>query len=206
MPRIPGQGVEPRHRFRIGKTSSGIFSREDPFITLFIDHCHMSENIKEQTETATFAAGCFWGVEAAFRQIKGVRSTRVGYTGGTKVNPTYEEVCSGKTGHAEAVEVIFDPAVVRYDDLLMLFWQVHDPTQLNRQGPDIGSNYRSAIFYHSDDQRGRAEKSRTALQSSGAFGGRAIVTEIVPAGPFYRAEDYHQQFYEKQGRKSCRIS
>ncbi len=161
---------------------------------------------RKHTETATFAAGCFWGVEAAFQQKKGVISTRAGYTGGTKADPAYEEVCSGKTGHAEAVEVTFDPAVVSYDDLLLLFWQVHDPTQLNRQGPDIGSNYRSAIFYHTDDQRTRAEKSRKLMQSSGAFGGRTIATEIVPAGPFYRAEDYHQQFYEKQGRKSCRIS
>jgi peptide-methionine (S)-S-oxide reductase len=161
---------------------------------------------KGQTETATFAAGCFWGVEASFQQKKGVVSTRVGYTGGTKADPTYEQVCSGKTGHAEAVEVTFDPSVVSYDDLLNLFWQIHDPTQLNRQGPDIGSNYRSAIFYHSDDQRVRAEKSRKSMQSSDAFDGRTIVTEIVPAGQFYSAEDYHQQFYEKQGRKSCRIS
>jgi methionine-S-sulfoxide reductase len=161
---------------------------------------------KEQNETATFAAGCFWGVEAEFRQVRGVISTRAGYTGGTTADPTYEEVCSGKTGHAEAVEVIFDPAVVSYDELLGLFWKIHDPTLLNRHGPDIGSNYRSAIFYHSEGQRARAEQSRTSLQSSGAFGGRAVVTEIVPAGRFYSAEDYHQQFYEKQGRKSCRIS
>jgi peptide-methionine (S)-S-oxide reductase len=156
-------------------------------------------------EKATFAAGCFWGVEASFREVKGVLSTQVGYTGGRTNNPTYEEVSSGRTGHAEAVEVLFDADVVAYRELLDLFWAIHDPTQLNRQGPDHGTNYRSAIFYHSDEQKTLAEGSRKKLAESGLFGRRPIVTEIVPAVPFYAAEEYHQQFYEKQGKKSCRI-
>ena len=156
-------------------------------------------------EKATFAAGCFWGVEAAFREVKGVVATQVGYTGGQTKNPTYEEVCSGKTGHAEAVEVIFDADTVSYQELLDLFWSIHDPTELNRQGPDYGTNYRSAIFYHSDEQNALAEESRKKLTESGRYGRRPIVTGIVPAAPFYPAEDYHQQFYEKQGKKSCRI-
>ncbi|MDD1709922.1 MAG: peptide-methionine (S)-S-oxide reductase MsrA [Methanoregulaceae archaeon] len=156
-------------------------------------------------EKATFAAGCFWGVEAAYREVKGVISTRVGYTGGRTDHPTYEEVCSGKTGHAEAVEVTFDPSTVSYQELLDLFWSIHDPTQLNRQGPDYGTNYRSAIFYHSREQNILAEESKKGLTESGRYGRRPVVTEIVPAGPFFPAEEYHQQFYEKQGRRSCRI-
>jgi peptide-methionine (S)-S-oxide reductase len=156
-------------------------------------------------ERATFAAGCFWGVEAAFREVKGVLSTQVGYTGGKTKNPTYEEVCSGKTGHAEAVEVTFNPDTVSYQELLDLFWSIHDPTQLNRQGPDYGTNYRSAIFYHSDEQRALAEESREKIAESGRYGRRPIVSGIEPATTFYPAEDYHQQFYEKQGKKSCRI-
>jgi peptide-methionine (S)-S-oxide reductase len=156
-------------------------------------------------EKATFAGGCFWGVEAAFREVKGVLSTQVGYTGGQTKNPTYEEVCSGKTGHAEAVMVTFNPDTVSYQELLVLFWSIHDPTQLNRQGPDYGTNYRSAIFYHSDEQHALAIESWKKLTESGRYGRRPIVTEIVPAAPFYPAEDYHQQFYEKQGKKSCRI-
>ncbi|OPZ44919.1 MAG: methionine sulfoxide reductase A [Euryarchaeota archaeon ADurb.BinA087] len=156
-------------------------------------------------EKATFAAGCFWGVEAAFREMKGVISTRVGYTGGHAKNPTYEEVCSGKTGHAEAVEVVFDPLAVSYQELLDLFWSIHDPTQLNRQGPDYGTNYRSAIFYHTPTQKILAEESRKRIAESGRYGRRPVVTEIMPASPFYPAEEYHQQFYEKQGRRSCRV-
>ncbi|MDD1705667.1 MAG: peptide-methionine (S)-S-oxide reductase MsrA [Methanoregulaceae archaeon] len=156
-------------------------------------------------ETATFAAGCFWGVEAAFRQVKGVIATEVGYTGGRTEHPNYEEVSSGRTGHAEAVLVVFDPDIVTYQGLLDLFWSIHDPTQLNRQGPDYGTNYRSAIFYHSDEQKILAEESRKKLADSGRYGRRQIVTEIVASTPFYAAEDYHQQFYEKQGKKSCRI-
>ena len=148
-------------------------------------------------ERATFAAGCFWGVEAEFRRVEGVIGTMVGYTGGTTDEPTYEEVCSGSTGHAEAVQVIFDPDVVTYAHLLDLFWNFHDPTQLDRQGPDVGSNYRSAIFYHSEEQRERAEASRDTLLASGRYDGLPIVTEIVAAGPFWKAEDSHQQYYEK---------
>lgn len=152
------------------------------------------------TATATLAAGCFWGVEASFRRVKGVISTRVGYTGGKTDHPTYREVCTGRTGHAEAVEIIFDPAVVGYRDLLDVFWSIHDPTELNRQGPDVGTNYRSAIFYQTDEQKRIAEESRERLQASGRFGSRRIVTEIVPAGTFWPAEDYHQQYFEKRGR------
>jgi methionine-S-sulfoxide reductase len=157
------------------------------------------------TETATFAAGCFWGVEASFRQVKGVLSTRVGYTGGTTDHPTYHEVCTGRTGHAEAVEITYDPAGVTYRELLDVFWSIHDPTQLNRQGPDTGTNYRSAIFYHTSDQKRLAEESKEQLQGSGRFGKRRIVTEIVPAAMFWPAEEYHQQYFEKQGRSGCHL-
>lgn len=155
-------------------------------------------------EKATFAAGCFWGVEAALRQIKGVKSTAVGYIGGHTTNPTYEEVCTDRTGHAEAVEVEFDPAETSYETLLNTFWENHDPTQLNRQGPDHGSQYRTAIFYHSPQQQALAEKSKERLAASGRFR-RPIVTEIVPAGEFHRAEEYHQQYLEKRGLASCHI-
>ncbi len=157
-------------------------------------------------ERATFAAGCFWGVEAAFRQVKGVLSTRVGYTGGYTRNPTYEEVCSGRTGHAEAVEVTFDPSIVSFGELLDLFWSIHDPTQKNRQGPDIGTNYRSVIFYHNEEQRKETEDSKKRLELGKKFGDRPIATEIAPAETFWPAEEYHQQYYERQGRRSCRIS
>ena len=153
---------------------------------------------------ATFAAGCFWGVEATFRQIPGVISTRVGYTGGDFQNPTYKDVCADRTGHAEAVEVEYDPAKVAYEDLLKVFWENHDPTQLNRQGPDWGSQYRSAIFYHSPEQEQAALASKAKLDKSGQYS-RPIVTEIVPASPFYQAEDYHQQYLEKRGLASCHI-
>ena len=155
-------------------------------------------------DTAIFAAGCFWGVEAAFRQVEGVTATRVGYIGGDTENPTYEQVCSGRTHHAEAVEVAFDPDVVSYDDLLGVFWANHDPTQKNRQGPDRGTQYRSAIFYSDEDQREAAEKSKAALEESRSRR-RPVVTEIVPAGMFWEAEDYHQQYFEKQGISSCRF-
>ena len=155
-------------------------------------------------EKATFAAGCFWGVEAALRQTKGVTGTAVGYTGGHSPNPTYEQVCTDRTGHAEAVEVEFDPAQVTYDELLEVFWQNHDPTQLNRQGPDYGSQYRSAVFYHSPEQQVAAETSKARLAASGKLR-REIVTQIVPASEFYRAEEYHQQYLEKRGLASCHI-
>src|SRR5215470_14295674 len=153
---------------------------------------------------ATFAAGCFWGVEATFRQIPGVTRTRVGYTGGDFKNPTYKDVCSDRTGHAEAVEVDYDPDKVSYEDLLKVFWENHDPTQLNRQGPDWGTQYRSAIFYHSPEQEQAARASKQALENGQRFS-RPIVTEIVPAVTFYEAEDYHQQYLEKRGLASCHI-
>jgi peptide-methionine (S)-S-oxide reductase len=150
-------------------------------------------------EKATFGAGCFWGVEAEFREIPGVIDVIVGFAGGTTVNPSYHDVCTGATGHAEVCEVTFDPAVVSYDALLDAFWQMHDPTTRDRQGPDFGSQYRSVIFYHTPEQQAKALASKAALEASGRFK-RPIVTEIAPAGPFYRAEEYHQRYLEKQGR------
>jgi peptide-methionine (S)-S-oxide reductase len=149
---------------------------------------------------ATFGAGCFWGVEAAFRQVDGVTKTRVGYAGGTLENPTYEDVCSHTTGHAEVVEVTYDPEQVSYEQLLDVFWRKHDPTQLNRQGWDIGDNYRSVVFFHDDEQREAALQSKDAEQANWS---RPIVTQIEPAQTFYEAEDYHQQYLEKRGRASC---
>jgi peptide-methionine (S)-S-oxide reductase len=164
----------------------------------------IANQIGETMAKATFAAGCFWGVEANFRQIDGVSSTRVGYTGGELKNPTYKDVCSDRTGHAEAVEVEYDPTKVKYDDLLQVFWENHDPTQLNRQGPDHGSQYRSAIFYHSPEQEQAARASKEKLEKSGRFT-RPIVTQIVPAVTFYEAEDYHQQYLEKRGLATCHV-
>ena len=155
-------------------------------------------------EKATFAAGCFWGVEAEFRRLKGVTSAQVGYTGGSTDDPTYKQVCSDRTGHAEAVELEYDPAQISYDDLLKTFWAMHDPTTMNRQGPDIGSQYRSAIFYHTPQQEAAAKKSRDALAASGKFK-RPIVTEIKPATKFWRAEEYHQRYFEKNGMAACHL-
>ncbi len=149
---------------------------------------------------ATFGAGCFWGVEAAFRQLDGVTATRVGYAGGHLEHPTYEDVCSHTTGHAEVVEVSYDPEQISYDDLLQVFWRKHDPTQLNRQGWDIGDNYRSVIFVHDEEQRAAAEASKSAEQASHS---KPVVTQIEPAQTFYEAEDYHQQYLEKRGRATC---
>lgn len=159
---------------------------------------------KEKLERAGFAAGCFWGVEEAFRCLKGVVSTSVGYMGGEFENPTYQDVCSGQTGHAETVEVIYDPTKITYEELLQVFWEKHDPTTLNRQGPDIGDQYRSVIFYYDSKQKELAQTSKEELQKSGRYK-RKIVTQIVPAIKFYRAEEYHQQYLEKRGRKSCRF-
>lgn len=149
------------------------------------------------TEFATFAAGCFWGVEEAFRQAKGVSSTIVGYAGGATANPTYEEVCTGTTGHAEVVRVEYNPNEISFDDLLKIFWTCHDPTQLDRQGPDIGTQYRSEVFFHNDAQQGSARASLEKEQQSGRHA-TAIATKITPASAFFRAEEYHQQFFEKR--------
>jgi peptide-methionine (S)-S-oxide reductase len=153
---------------------------------------------------ATFAAGCFWGVEETFRRLPGVSSTRVGYIGGKTVNPTYKDVCTDTTGHAEAVEVEYDPAKISYERLLDVFWGNHDPTQLNRQGPDWGTQYRSAIFFHSPEQEAAANASRQKLENSQRYGKR-IMTQIVPAPTFYEAEDYHQQYLEKRGLANCHL-
>ena len=164
----------------------------------------MTKEIKNKK--AAFAAGCFWGIEEAFRNVKGVISTSVGYMGGHTDNPTYEDVCSGGTGHAETVQVIYDPSIVSYDELLNIFWNIHDPTTLNRQGPDIGEQYRSIIFYYDIDQENSAKASKEELNKSGVYW-RDIVTEIVPASDFnfYKAEEYHQQYLKKCGQKSCRF-
>ena len=153
-------------------------------------------------EIATFAAGCFWGVEAAFRQTTGVHKTLVGYCGGQSHNPTYEDVCTGQTGHAEVVQVSFDPAQLSYQQLLDVFWDNHDPTQMNRQGPDVGTQYRSTIFTHGSQQAEVARASKTARGASGRHS-KPIATEIVPAMTFYRAEEYHQQYLKKRGMASC---
>jgi peptide-methionine (S)-S-oxide reductase len=155
-------------------------------------------------QKATFAAGCFWGVEAAFRQVPGVVDAAVGYTGGKLPNPTYEDVCTDRTGHAEAVQVEFDPAKVSYGRLLDVFWENHDPTTKNRQGPDVGTQYRSAIFYHDAEQERAAKDSIVHQEKSGRFR-RPIVTEIVPAAEFWRAEEYHQRYLEKRGLAHCKI-
>ena len=153
---------------------------------------------------ALFGAGCFWGVEAAFRQVEGVLATAVGYSGGRLENPTYENVCSGRTGHAEVVEVEYDPSKVTYEQLLDVFWENHDPTTLNRQGPDVGEQYRSAIFTLDPEQEAAARASKERLEKSGRYK-RPIVTEITPASKFYRAEEYHQRYLEKHGLAHCRI-
>jgi peptide-methionine (S)-S-oxide reductase len=155
-------------------------------------------------ETATFGAGCFWGVEEAFRTIKGVKDTAVGYTGGKLENPTYKDVCSNETGHAEVVQVTFDPAEASYDQLLDVFWSIHNPTTLNRQGPDWGTQYRSVIFFHTPEQEAAARASKERLEKSGRYD-RPIVTQIVAAPVFYRAEEYHQRYLEKRGVSSCHI-
>lgn len=151
---------------------------------------------------ATFAAGCFWGVEAKFRQLPGVINTRVGYTGGEVADPNYNMVCSGDTGHAEAIEVEFDPAVISFNQLLDFFWQIHNPTTLNRQGPDVGTQYRSAVFYHNAEQQQQAENRKQQLNADGVFS-QPIITEITAASTFYPAEEYHQCYLEKRGQGSC---
>ncbi|MBI5189823.1 MAG: peptide-methionine (S)-S-oxide reductase MsrA [Nitrospirae bacterium] len=151
---------------------------------------------------ATFGAGCFWHVEEVFRRTPGVASTRVGYMGGKTRNPTYSDVCYKRTGHAEVVEVTYDPSLVTYDTLLEIFWEMHDPTSLNRQGPDIGEQYRSVIFYHNDEQRKKAGEAKARLAAESRYE-RPVVTAIEPAGEFFMAEEYHQQYLEKRGKSSC---
>ena len=158
---------------------------------------------ESRLQKATFAAGCFWGVEAAFSKLEGVKSTTVGYTGGRLQNPTYQQVCSHKTGHAEAVQITYDPDIVSYEKLLEVFFSIHNPTTLNRQGPDVGSQYRSAIFYHDEDQRLAAEKSKQGARTRFT---EPLVTEITPAPAFYKAEEYHQRYLEKKGLTSCNQS
>jgi peptide-methionine (S)-S-oxide reductase len=156
------------------------------------------------TEKATFGAGCFWGVEETFRQLPGVLATAVGYAGGNKEKPTYEDVCSDETGHAEVVEVEFDPNKIGYDKLLEVFWSNHNPTQLNRQGPDVGTQYRSVVFYHSPQQKAQAETAKASLEKSGRFS-KPVVTQIEPAPTFWRAEEYHQKYLQKRGQTHCAI-
>jgi len=155
-------------------------------------------------EEATFGAGCFWGVEETFRQVPGVADTAVGYMGGTTEDPSYREVCGGGTGHAEVVHLAYDPARVTYDELLDVFWGCHDPTTKDRQGPDVGSQYRSVIFFHSPEQEAAARASKERQDAAGRFR-RPIVTAIEPAGPFWRAEEYHQRYLEKRGAAACRL-
>ncbi len=161
-----------------------------------------SEN-SNNLQTATFAAGCFWGVEEEFRKVKGVKSTIVGYTGGWFDSPSYEHVCTDRTGHAEAIQIMYDPKEVSYEDLLKVFWSIHNPTTKNRQGFDYGTQYRSAIFYHTPQQEEIARKSKEELEKSERFKNKRIVTEIIPAATFYKAEEYHQKYYQKRGGGSC---
>jgi len=159
---------------------------------------------EKKIERATFGAGCFWGIEEMFREVHGVVDTAVGFMGGSTENPTYPDVCTGKTGHTEVVQVTYNPGEVSYRDLLNVFWNAHDPTTLNRQGPDIGTQYRSVIFYHTTEQEAEARASRAAVEQSGRFQ-RHVVTAIEPAGTFWRAEEYHQQYFAKHGGGHCRV-
>ncbi len=158
----------------------------------------------QNLQTATFGAGCFWGVEEVYRNLKGVKSTAVGYMGGALADPTYEKVCTDKTGHAEVVQITYDPAEVSYEKLLDVFWNNHNPTTINRQGPDVGTQYRSVIFFHTPEQEMTAKKSKEELERSKKYQSK-IVTEIVPASTFYRAEEYHQQYLAKRGLSTCHI-
>ena len=166
----------------------------------------INAKIADQTDTATFGTGCFWCTEAIFQELNGVLNVTSGYSGGSTRNPTYKEVCSGETGHAECVQVVYEPGKISYDDLLQVFFEVHDPTSLNRQGADIGTQYRSAIFYHNDEQKQKAEYYKNELNKSGAYD-KPIVTEITAFTKFYPAEDYHQEYYEnnKNSNPYCSI-
>ena len=155
-------------------------------------------------EEATFGAGCFWGVESTFQKTKGIISTKVGYMGGRLKNPTYKDVCMDKTGHAEVIQIMYDPSIISYEKLLEIFWNIHDPTQINRQGLDIGTQYRSVIFYHNEQQKKQAEELKKELQKSGKYN-KPIVTEIIKAKEFYPAEEYHQRYLEKHGTSGCML-
>ncbi|MCX6678320.1 MAG: bifunctional methionine sulfoxide reductase B/A protein [Methanothrix sp.] len=197
-------------RYCINSASLRFISAEDlekegygEYVKLF-ETSMGSEKSDLDLQTATFAAGCFWGVESLFQKIKGVVETTVGYTGGTTPDPTYRQVCTGITGHAEAVLIKFDHKVVSYEELLSLFWRMHDPTTQNRQGPDVGTQYRSAIFYHNEEQRKAAEKSKEDFDRSGVYIKKAT-TQIAPASIFYPAEEYHQDYLEKQSGGACHV-
>lgn len=173
-------------------------------LATFLSIVYTMDTMESKLQTAMFGAGCFWGVEETFRQVKGVKNTAVGYSGGKMEHPSYEDVCTDGTGHAEVVRIEYDPAEVAYEKLLSVFWENHNPTTMNRQGPDVGTQYRSVIFYYTPEQKAAAEKSKMDLEKSGKWK-KSIVTEIVQAQDFYRAEEYHQKYLEKRGLSTCHI-
>ncbi len=190
--------------FILATTLLSCIQKKPGYANLLLDNMNTMNDAK--TDTATFANGCFWCTEAIFQELEGVISATSGYTGGQTQNPTYKEVCTGQTGHAEALQILYHPAKISFDELLEVFWQTHDPTTLNRQGADVGTQYRSAVFYHNDEQKQKAEKYKAELDENGAFD-KAIVTEITPFSKFYPAENYHQQYFENNANANpyCKI-